>query len=203
MNLHILNLISLDGELDDESVFDLFAISHINRRTIGAKLFKGHDWDSPAYRFIRFDQLPSVSTPILRQLLKQIQNNEGFVFVATMRQDRASRGTLVGLESSNGRRQFEIVSNGRANTLDLVYWVDGSQNVVSFEDVDLSDSQWKNITLHVHGENAHLYVGCTLIDSFILDDPFYEHLQPEGSRMYVAKGSIRENHFRVSSIFSD
>lgn len=123
--------------------------------------------------------------------------------MATMRQDRASRGTLVGLESSNGRRQFEIVSNGRANTLDLVYWVDGSQNVVSFEDVDLSDSQWKNITLHVHGENAHLYVGCTLIDSFILDDPFYEHLQPEGSRMYVAKGSIRENHFRVSSIFSN
>ena len=186
-----------DGEVEDESVFDLFAISQINRKTIGAKLFKGHDWDSPAYRFIRFDQLPAVRTPILRQLLKQIQNNEGFVFEATMRQDRASRGTLVGLESSNGRRQFEIVSNGRANTLDLVYWVEGSQNVVSFEDVDLSDSQWKNITLHVHGENAHLYVGCTLIDSFILDEPFYEHLQPEGSRMYVAKGSIRENHFRV------
>jgi len=76
------------------------------------------------------------------------------VFVASMRQDRGSRGTLVGLEGPDGRRQFEIVSNGRANSLDLVYWVDGSQNVVSFEDVDLSDSQWKNVTLHVHGENA-------------------------------------------------
>uniref|UniRef100_A0A4W5M7I5 Thrombospondin 2a n=1 Tax=Hucho hucho TaxID=62062 RepID=A0A4W5M7I5_9TELE len=158
--------------------------------------------DNPAYRFIRFDHLPSVSAPVLKQMLQQIQNNEGFVFVASMRQDRGSRGTLIAMEGANGQRQFEIVSNGRANTLDLVYWVDGSQNVVSFEDVDLSDSQWKNITLHVHGENANLFVGCSLIDSFILDEPFYEHLQAEGSQMFVAKGSIRENHFRVRITFS-
>lgn len=126
-----------------------------------------------------------------------MRNNEGFVFMASMRQDRASRGALIGFEGPNGQRQFEIVSNGRANSLDLVYWVDGSQNMVQFEEVDLSDSQWKNITLHVHGENANLYVGCSLIDSFILDEPFYEHLQAEGSRMYVAKGSSRESHFRV------
>uniref|UniRef100_A0A8C8K0F8 Thrombospondin-2 n=1 Tax=Oncorhynchus tshawytscha TaxID=74940 RepID=A0A8C8K0F8_ONCTS len=187
-----------DGEvtMDDDTTFDLFDISGITRKTLGAKQFRGQDTDNPAYRFIRFDHLPSVSAPVLKQMLLQIQNNEGFVFVASMRQDRGSRGTLIALEGANGQRQFEIVSNGRANTLDLVYWVDGSQNVVSFEDVDLSDSQWKNITLHVHGENANLFVGCSLIDSFILDEPFYEHLQAEDSRMFVAKGSIRENHFR-------
>uniref|UniRef100_A0A674AYB2 Thrombospondin-2 n=1 Tax=Salmo trutta TaxID=8032 RepID=A0A674AYB2_SALTR len=187
-----------DGEvtLDDDTTFDLFDISGITRKTLGAKQFRGQDTDNPAYRFIRFDHLPSVSAPMLKQMLQQIQNNEGFVFVASMRQDRGSRGTLIAMEDANGQRQFEIVSNGRANTLDLVFWVDGSQNVVSFEDVDLSDSQWKNITLHVHGENANLFVGCSLIDSFILDEPFYEHLQAEGSRMFVAKGSIRENHFR-------
>lgn len=178
----------------------MFEISHITRKTLGAKQFRGQNSDIPAYRFIRFDHLPPVSPPILKQILQQMQNNEGFVFVASMRQDRASRGTLIGLEGPHGQRQFEIVSNGRANTLDLVYWVDGSQNVVSFEDVDLSDSQWKNITLHIHGENANLYVGCSLIDSFILDEPFYDHLKAEGSRMYVAKGSIRENHFRVRPV---
>uniref|UniRef100_A0A3Q0T5R9 Thrombospondin-2 n=1 Tax=Amphilophus citrinellus TaxID=61819 RepID=A0A3Q0T5R9_AMPCI len=185
-----------NGEQEDETSFDLFEISHITRKTLGAKQFRGQNLDAPAYRFIRFDHLPPVSPPILKQILRQIQNNEGFVFVASIRQDRTSRGTLIALEGPDGRRQFEIVSNGRANTLDLVYWVDGSQNVVSFEDVDLSDSQWKNITLHIHGENANLFVGCSLIDSFILDEPFYEHLKAEGSRMYVAKGSIRENHFR-------
>uniref|UniRef100_A0A4W5M6W6 Thrombospondin-2 n=1 Tax=Hucho hucho TaxID=62062 RepID=A0A4W5M6W6_9TELE len=187
-----------DGEVtsDDDTTFDLFDVSGITRKTLGAKQFRGQDTDNPAYRFIRFDHLPSVSAPVLKQMLQQIQNNEGFVFVASMRQDRGSRGTLIAMEGANGQRQFEIVSNGRANTLDLVYWVDGSQNVVSFEDVDLSDSQWKNITLHVHGENANLFVGCSLIDSFILDEPFYEHLQAEGSQMFVAKGSIRENHFR-------
>lgn len=175
----------------------MFEISHITRKTLGAKQFRGQNSDAPAYRFIRFDHLPPVSPPILKQILRQIQNNEGFVFAASIRQDRASRGTLIGLEGPDGQRQFEIVSNGRANSLDLVYWVEDSQNVVSFEDVDLSDSQWKNITLHIHGENANLFVGCSLIDSHILDEPFYEHLQAEGSRMYVAKGSIRENHFRV------
>uniref|UniRef100_A0AAR2J5N1 Thrombospondin 2a n=1 Tax=Pygocentrus nattereri TaxID=42514 RepID=A0AAR2J5N1_PYGNA len=182
--------------VEDESSFDLFEISHITRKTIGAKLFKGHDWDSPAYRFIRFDHIPPVSAPVLQQLLKQIQNNEGFVFVASIRQDRGSRGTLMGLEGPDGRRQFEIMSNGRANTLDLVYWMEGSQNVVSFEDVDLADSQWKNITLHVHGENANLYVGCSLIDSFILDEPFYEHLQGEGSKMYVDLNFVTLEAFR-------
>lgn len=192
-----LSLFFEDGEQEDETLFDLFEISHITRKTLGAKQFRGQNSDAPAYRFIRFDHLPPVSPPILKQILQQIQINEGFIFVASIRQDRGSRGTLIGLEGLNGRRQFEIVSNGRANTLDLVYWVAGSQNVVSFEDVDLSDSQWKNITLQVHGENANLFVGCSLIDSFILDEPFYEHLRAEGSRMYVAKGSIRENHFRV------
>lgn len=176
----------------------MFEISHITRRTLGAKQFRGQNSDAPAYRFIRFDHLPPVSAPILGQILRQMQNNEGFIFTASMRQDRASRGTLLGFEGPNGQRQFEIVSNGRANSLDLVYWVDGSQNMVQFEEADLSDSQWKNITLDVHGENANLYVGCSLIDSFILDEPFYEHLQAEGSRMYVAKGSSRESHFRVS-----
>lgn len=186
--------------MDNESSFNLFEISNITRKTIGTKVFKGHEWDSPAYRFIRFDHIPPVSPSVLQQLLRQIQNNDGFVFVASIRQDRASRGTLVGLEDSGGRRHFEIISNGRANSLDLVYWVEGSQNVVSFEDVDLSDSQWKNITLHVHGENANLYVDCSLIDSFTLDESFYDHLQADGSYMYVAKGSNRESHFRVRGI---
>lgn len=188
---------SVDGEQENETSFDLFEISQITRRTLGAKQFRGPNSDVPAYRFIRFDHLPPVSAPILKQMLRQMQSNEGFVFMASMRQDRASRGTLIGFEGPDGQRQFEIVSNGRANSLDLVYGVDGSQNMVQFEEVDLSDSQWKNVTLHVHGENANLYVGCSLIDSFILDEPFYEHLQAEGSRMYVAKGSSRESHFRV------
>ncbi|KAF5902294.1 thrombospondin-2 isoform X1, partial [Clarias magur] len=184
------------GQADDDSRFNLFEISNITRKTIGAKVLKGHDWDSPAFRFLRFDHIPPVSSPILQQLLRKIHSNDGFVFVATFRQDRASRGTLVGLEGSGGHRHFDIISNAYANSLDLVYWVEGSQNIVSFEDVDLSDSQWKNITLHVHGENANLYVDCSLIDSFTLDVPFHDHLQPEGSRMYVAKGSNRESHFR-------
>uniref|UniRef100_A0A673N848 Thrombospondin-2-like n=1 Tax=Sinocyclocheilus rhinocerous TaxID=307959 RepID=A0A673N848_9TELE len=174
----------LDAQMEDETVFDLFETSGITRKTIGVKLFKGLDSDAPAYRFIRFDQLPSVSSTAVQKLLLQIQNNEGFILTATLRQDRTSRGTILALEGPGERRQFEVVSDGRTNTLDLVYWwADGSRNVISFEDVDLSDSQWKNVTLYVHGETATLYIGCGLIDSFILDEPFYEHLTATGGHI--------------------
>ncbi|XP_058262697.1 thrombospondin-2 isoform X1 [Hemibagrus wyckioides] len=186
-----------DEPVEDVTVFDLFESSGITQRTIGVKLFRGPDPDTPAYRFIRFDQLPSVKPQILEQLVQQIQNNEGFTLTASLRQDRASRGTLLSIDGPGERRQFEVLSDGRANTLELVYWwADGSRNVIAFEDVELVDSQWKNVTLHVHGETATLYVGCSLIDSFILDEPFYEHLRAPGGRMYVAKGASRETHFR-------
>uniref|UniRef100_A0A672L0Y3 Thrombospondin-2-like n=1 Tax=Sinocyclocheilus grahami TaxID=75366 RepID=A0A672L0Y3_SINGR len=156
-----------NAQLEDETVFDLFETSGLTRKTIGVKLFKGLDSDAPAYRFIRFDQLPSVSSSALQKLLLQIQNNEGFILTATLRQDRTSCGTILALEGPGERRQFEVVSDGRTNTLDLVYWwADGSRNVISFEDVDLSDSQWKNVTLYVHGETATLYIGCGLIDIY-------------------------------------
>lgn len=190
-----------DGNKEDETTFDLFQISNINRKTIGAKLFRGPNPTVPAYRFIRFDFIPPFNPEKFKQILKLIRKNEGFILSATLKQDRQSRGTIIALEGPGiSQRQFEIISNGRANTLDLIYWADGSQNVISLEDVDLADSQWKNITVQVTGENYSLYVGCDLIDSFILEEPFYEQLKAENSRMYVTKGSIRENHFRVGNV---
>lgn len=190
-----------DDAKEEENTFDLLQISNINRKTIGAKLFRGPDPAIPAYRFIRFDHIPPFKPEKLKKIVKLIRQNEGFILSATLRQDRQSRGTILALEGPGiSERQFEIISNGRANTLDLIYWVDGFQNVISLEDVDLADSQWKNLTVQVTGENYNLYVGCDLIDSFILEEPFYEQLKAENSRMYVAKGSIRENHFRVGNL---
>lgn len=164
-------------------------------------MFRGPDPTIPAYRFIRFDHIPPCKPEKLKKIVKLIRQNEGFILSATLRQDRQSRGTILALEGPGiSERQFEIISNGRANTLDLIYWVDGFQNVISLEDVDLADSQWKNLTVQITGENYNLYVGCDLIDSFILEEPFYEQLKAENSRMYVAKGSIRENHFRVGNL---
>lgn len=178
--------------------FNLFSISNINRKTIGAKQFRGPDPSVPAYRFVRFDYIPPVNADYLSRIAKIMQQKEGFFLLASLKQDPKSRGTLLALEGpGTSQRQFEIVSNGPADTLDLTYWMDGTQHVISLEDVGLADSQWKNVTVQVTGETYSLYVGCDLIDSFTLDEPFYEQLQTEKSRMYVAKGSSRESHFRV------
>ena len=154
----------------------------------------------PAYRFDRFDYIPPVSAEHLGRIAEAMRRSEGFFLTASLKQDRRSRGTLLALEGPGAaHRQFEIVSNGPADTLDLTYWVDGTQHVISLEDVGLADSQWKNVTVQVTGETYSLYVGCDLMDSFALDEPFYEHLQTERSRMYVAKGAARESHFRVGA----
>ena len=152
----------------------------------------------PAYRFVRFDYIPPVSAEHLGRITEAMRHKEGFFLTASLKQDRRSRGTLLALEGPGAaHRQFEIVSNGPADTLDLTYWVDGTQHVISLEDVGLADSQWKNVTVQVTGETYSLYVGCDMMDSFTLYEPFYEHLQTERSRMYVAKGAARESHFRV------
>uniref|UniRef100_A0A8C5QIT0 Thrombospondin-2 n=1 Tax=Leptobrachium leishanense TaxID=445787 RepID=A0A8C5QIT0_9ANUR len=191
-----------EEEKEDENVFDLLEISNINKKTIGAKIFRGNDPGSPAYRFLRFDHIPPVNAEKMKQINWLVQQNEGFILTATFRQDKQNRGTLIAMEGPGiSNRLFELVSNGRANTLDLIYWIDGSQNVISLEDVDLADSHWKNITVQVTGESFNLYVGCDLIDSFRLEDQFFEHINAD--KMYLAKGSIRENHFRglIQNVF--
>uniref|UniRef100_UPI000E55899C thrombospondin-2-like n=1 Tax=Urocitellus parryii TaxID=9999 RepID=UPI000E55899C len=189
---------ALAGDPDEEDTsFDLFSVSNINRKTIGAKQFRGPDPGVPAYRFVRFDYIPPVNSEDLSRILRTMRHKEGFFLTAQLKQDRKSRGTLLALEGPGAsQRQFEIVSNGPADTLDLTYWTEGTPHPVSLEDVGLADSQWKNITVQVAGETYSLYVGCDLIDSFSLDEPFYEQLSAERSRMYVAKGATRESHFR-------
>lgn len=189
------------GEQDEDTVFDLFSISNINRKTIGAKQFRGPDPGGPAYRFVRFDYIPPVNAAELDRIIGAMRRKDGFFLTAQLKQDRRSRGTLLALEGPGAsQRQFEIVSNGPADTLDLTYWVEDTEHVVSLEDVGLADSQWKNITVQVASETYSLYVGCDLMDSFSLDEPFYEQLEAERSRMYVAKGASRESHFRVRSL---
>uniref|UniRef100_A0A670YPP8 Thrombospondin 2 n=1 Tax=Pseudonaja textilis TaxID=8673 RepID=A0A670YPP8_PSETE len=143
--------------IEDGTSFDLLKISNINRKTIGAKLFRGNISNVPAYRFIRFDRIPPVNSEKLRQIIKLMQQNEGFILSVTMRQDRNSKGTILALEGPGVfQRQFEIVSNGQENTLELSYWIDGAWKRHSLEDVELADVQWKNITVQV--AFVHLFI---------------------------------------------
>ncbi|XP_043551316.1 thrombospondin-2-like [Chiloscyllium plagiosum] len=181
---------------DEKAVFDLFAISNVNRQTPGVKLFRGPDPRKPAFRFSRFDKIPAASGDQLQALLRLMNYHEGFILTATLRQDRKTRGTLLLIQGPGYKRQLQIVSNGVDNSLDLQYSVENTQNLASFHHVDIADSQWKNITVHVNGENANLYVDCELADSFILDDPIYEQLSATNGKLYVAKGLTPGSNFR-------
>ncbi|XP_061414837.1 thrombospondin-1-like isoform X1 [Lethenteron reissneri] len=186
---------------EENPVFDLFEISKLNRRNSGVRLVRGPDPDSSAYRVVRPERIPAASDKQLQRLLALMRDEEGFVFVASIQQDARTRGALVSVQTQDGAssaRRFQIVSNGIANTLDLAYSVEGMQSVVSFEDVDLANGDWQNLTLHVSGEHARLFIGCDLVENIILEGPFYEQLSGPQSRLYIAKGMVKDDDFKGS-----
>uniref|UniRef100_S4RTI8 Thrombospondin 1 n=1 Tax=Petromyzon marinus TaxID=7757 RepID=S4RTI8_PETMA len=185
-----------DYGTDDNGVFDVFDMSRITRRTAGVKLVKGPDANSPAFKIIRAERVPSAEERSLKSLLEAMRQEKSFVFQASLRQEKRSRGTLLAVDSADGSaRLFEIVSNGHADTLDLVH----AQSVRSFEHVDLATFAWKNITLYVDHESAKLYVGCELINVLSLDGPVYQQLYPDTSRLRLGKGFVSDkDDFRGS-----
>ncbi|MGH0130883.1 UNVERIFIED_CONTAM: hypothetical protein FKN15_018346 [Acipenser sinensis] len=181
---------------EDNSVFDLFEVSRVARKNNGVALVKGPDPYSPAYKIINADLIPPVPETRFRDLLDAIHAEKGFLFLATLKQSKRSRGSLLTIEKLDGSGQvFEIVSNGNAGTMDLVYTIEDKQHVVSLEDAELATGNWKNITLLVQEDRVQLYVGCDEIDTVEMDGSIHRILTqelPGTARLRVGKGAIED-----------
>ncbi|MEE6492107.1 hypothetical protein FKM82_016474 [Ascaphus truei] len=187
---------------DDNSVFDLFDLTGFNRksgsrRPEGVHLVKGPDPSSPAYRIEDADQIPPVPEDKFQDLLDAIRTERGFILLATLRQAKKSRGTLLSVERKDGSGHiFTLVSNGRAGTLDLSLSGEGKQQVVSVEDALLATGHWKNITLFVQEDRAQLYVGCDKMENAELDVPIHNIFSGDlasTAQLRVAKGGVKDN----------
>uniref|UniRef100_A0A7M4G3I1 Thrombospondin 1 n=1 Tax=Crocodylus porosus TaxID=8502 RepID=A0A7M4G3I1_CROPO len=187
---------------DDNSVFDLFELIGITRkapgrRALGVYLVKGAEISSPAYRIEDASRIPAVSDDKFQDLLDAIYAEKGFILLANLRQPKKSRGALLAVERKDGSGHvFNLVSNGKADTLDLSLSGDGKQQVVSVEDVMLADGHWKNITLFVQEDRAQLYVGCEKMENAELDIPIQNIFTRDlatSARLRVAKGGVNDN----------
>lgn len=187
---------------DDTSVYDLFDLAQVTKRNHGVSAVKGADPNSPAYKVLDADLIPPVPAGAFRDLLDSVQAERGFLLLANFKQFRKSRGSLLTVEKSDGSGPvLEIVSNGRASTLDLVYSTSGQQQVVSIEDADLATGHWKNITLFVQDDRAQLFVGCEEVNVAEMDVPIQKVLRPEVAdvaRLRIGKGAVKDR-FMVSS----
>uniref|UniRef100_A0A8D3DE77 Thrombospondin-1-like n=1 Tax=Scophthalmus maximus TaxID=52904 RepID=A0A8D3DE77_SCOMX len=192
----------LAGDRDDTSVYDLFDLAQVTKRNHGVSAVKGADPNSPAYKVLDADLIPPVPAGAFRDLLDSVQAERGFLLLANFKQFRKSRGSLLTVEKSDGSGPvLEIVSNGRASTLDLVYSTSGQQQVVSIEDADLATGHWKNITLFVQDDRAQLFVGCEEVNVAEMDVPIQKVLRPEVAdvaRLRIGKGAVKDR-FMVSS----
>uniref|UniRef100_A0A665VXZ7 Thrombospondin-1 n=1 Tax=Echeneis naucrates TaxID=173247 RepID=A0A665VXZ7_ECHNA len=177
---------------DDNSVYDLFDLARVNKRHNGVSLVKGEDPYSPAYRVLNPDLIPAVPDNAFRDLLDSIQAERGFLLLVNLKQFKRTRGSLLTIEKTDGSGPvFEIISNGKANTLDVVYSTMDQQQVVSIEDVDLATGHWKNITLFIQDDRVQLYVGCEEINVSELEVPIHKVLSQEVadiSRLRIGKG---------------
>uniref|UniRef100_A0A8C8BAI9 Thrombospondin-1 n=1 Tax=Otus sunia TaxID=257818 RepID=A0A8C8BAI9_9STRI len=187
---------------DDNSVFDLFELigfirKGAGRRAPGVHLVKGPESSSPAYRIEDASRIPAVPDSKFQDLLDAIHAEKGFILLATLRQAKKSRGTLLSVEQKDGSGHvFSLVSNGKAGTLDLSLSGDGKQQVVSVEDALLATGHWKNITLFVQEDRAQLYVGCEKMENAELDIPIQNIFTRDlasSARLRIAKGGVNDN----------
>uniref|UniRef100_A0A4W3HUQ8 Thrombospondin 1 n=1 Tax=Callorhinchus milii TaxID=7868 RepID=A0A4W3HUQ8_CALMI len=171
-----------------DGVFDLFDITGLTRRNPGVQMIKGPERSSPAYRILDADAIQPASPDSYSDLIDHVHQEKGFIFLATLRQMKKSRGTLVAIDTLEGRRVFEIMSNGKANTLDLTITIEGKQSMVSITDAHLATFHWKNLTLFVQEDVATLYVGCEKINQVELEEVIYKVLKSGNYKLRLAKG---------------
>lgn len=181
---------------DDNSVYDLFDLARVSKRHNGVSLVKGVDPYSPAYKVLNADLIPPVPDSSFRDLLDSIQAERGFILLVNLKQIKKSRGSILTIEKNDQSGPiFEIISNGRANTLDVVYSTLNQQQVVSIEDADLATGHWKNITLFVQDDRVQLFVGCEEIDVSEMELPIHKVLSQEVAdiaRLRIGKGAVRD-----------
>lgn len=191
---------------DDNSVYDLFDLARVNKRHHGVSLVKGADPYSPAYKVLNADLIPPVPDSSFRDLLDSIQAERGFLLLVNLKQFKKTRGTLLTIEKNDGSGPvFEIISNGKANTLDVVSYTMDQQHLMSIEDADLATGHWKNITLFVQDDRAQLFVGCDEINVSEMDVPIHKVLSQEVAdiaRLRIGKGAVKDR-FMVSVLDSD
>lgn len=194
--------LSAESRGDDDNVFDVFEHLNLNRngagrRAPGVHLVKGPESSSPAYRIEDASRIPAVPDSKFQDLLDIIHAEKGFILLATLRQAKKSRGTLLSVERKDGSGHvFSLVSNGKAGTLDLSLSGDGKQQLVSVEDALLATGHWKNITLFVQEDRAQLYVGCEKMENAELDIPIQKIFSrglASSARLRIAKGGVNDN----------
>lgn len=185
-------------------MYDLFDLARVNKRGNGVSLVKGADPYSPAYKVLNADLIPPVPDSSFRDLLDSIQAERGFLLLANLKQFKKTRGSILTIEKNDGSGPvFEIVSNGKANTLDVVYSTVSQQQVVSIEEADLASGHWKNITLFVQDDQAKLLVGCEEINVAEMDVPIQKVLTQQVAdvaTLRIGKGAVRDK-FMVSIRF--
>uniref|UniRef100_A0AAQ6A0U9 Thrombospondin 1b n=1 Tax=Amphiprion ocellaris TaxID=80972 RepID=A0AAQ6A0U9_AMPOC len=190
------NGIKLFKYRDDNSVYDLFELIQVPSTNRGVTQVKGDDPYSPAYKIFNPDLIPQVPESAFRDLIDSIHAERGFLLLLNFKQSKRTRGSLLTVEKQDGSGPvFEIVSNGKANTLDIVFSTENKQQVVSIEDVDLATGHWKNITLFVQEDRAQLYAGCDEVNTAELEAPIQSILTqetPASARLRVGKGAVKD-----------
>ncbi|KAK1792975.1 hypothetical protein P4O66_001693 [Electrophorus voltai] len=186
---------------DDNSVYDLFELAHVHKKNHGVSLVKGPDPYSPAYKILNPNLIPAIPELSFRDLIYSIQAEKGFLFLVNFKQAKKTRGSLMTVEKKDGSGLiFEIISNGEANTLDIVYTTTNRQHVVSIDDAHLASGNWKNITLFVQEDRAQLYVGCEEINTIELDVPIHHILTQEAAdiaTLRIGKGVVQDRFMGV------
>ncbi|KAL0969159.1 hypothetical protein UPYG_G00223290 [Umbra pygmaea] len=191
----------LTDSADDKSVYDLFDLVNVNKKTQGVTLVKGANPNSPAYKLLNADLIPPVPDISFRDLIDSIQAERGFILLLNLKQFKKTRGSLLTVEKSDGSGTiFEIISNGKEQTLEVVYTIDNNKKRILIDEADLATGHWKNITLFIQEDRVQLYEGCDDINVAEMDVPIQKVLTEEVAdiaRLRIGKGAVKNRFMGV------
>ncbi|TRY83537.1 hypothetical protein DNTS_016252, partial [Danionella cerebrum] len=165
------------GSLDQESVFDVFSLIRVQKKNHGVSVAKGPDRNSPAYRILNPELIPPLPHHSFRELLDSIQRDRGLIFTTSIKQ---------------------VISDGKANTLELVYRSSEGRQTSLVEDVDLAAGRWRNLTLLLQEDRVQVYLGCEEINTQELDNPIQRILElerAESGSLRLARGEDKADRF--------
>lgn len=195
-------------------MFDLLELIRVPSENHGVDSANGDNPYKTGYKTFNPDPVHPIPDSAFRDLIDSVHAERGFLLLLNFKQFKWTRGSLLSVEKRDGSGTiFEVVSNGKANTLDIIYSTDNRQHIVSIKKADLATGSWKDITLFVQEDRALLFAGCEEVNTAKLDAPIQNILTQsilDGAQLRIGKEAVndrfmvrarRTTHIRLSSFF--
>ena len=164
----VLTLLSLVSSISDAAEMELDVMAATGATMTGKPPTHDFGIDSP-------NEIFNLNEDETKTFLRNVEQNKGFVWTASIKPAPAQAGTLVSVDTPHSHRpaNMRIFYDARRSSFHLEYSVKGNNVVATFSHVALAADRFHDVVLIVHEMKAALFVNCLLVGEQALQSPIY------------------------------